>query len=241
MNKPKYTFAKITCKIQGPFGYWMLLYDGGDEMTHEVRSYLNNSLEKSVVNGKALLDNSRKGYNDFFERVQYVNTHSGPDYKAVYLKHKNIGGGAKLLIKQNGSFFVIYPDSDLTITDIRTSDHLVWDDSNGATIAIIENDHNAEPDWLDYLSKRFPNQPYRLLNTFSLLDDETVKEMLKGIKTVTFMTTFTSLEWYEKLLRNIGPDKVDIIGYSSNNEKWEEVKEIELNGNRLEIVELNPR
>ena len=223
-NEHYYTFVKVSDPIQGAHDSWYLLYDGSYTLTSADKNYLHESLEKSVVNGKELI--KRK---DFFDRVMYFNTHDRINYAEAVKKNGTI------LIRQSGSYMCLL---SATVIDIRTSKHLIWEvQDNNATIAIIENDPQAEKELIEYLSIRFPNQPYRLLNTFNILDEDVVREMLVGIKTVTFMTTFTSLEWYEKLVRCIGNNKVDIIGYCGDISKWEDAKNVDLGDNNLEIVE----
>ena len=233
-----YTFVKIKAHPVGSYDGWFLLYSGEDLLKTDSGMQYSEATRNGASNAQEFFHATMHEVvkqdwrqHDWLKRLEYTMFQSKIDYAMAYEKYKHIG---KLAIRQSGSYLLL--TDKFEITAIRTNEHLIWDDNTSATVGIIENDFNAEPEWMKFLSERFPNQQYRLLNLFSMMDDATISEMLKGITDITFMTTFSSFEWYERLLRNIPDQSVKIIGYCSDKTKWDEAIKL-TKTNTLEIVE----
>jgi len=164
----------------------------------------------------------------FFERFNMA-VHTKMNYANILEKYSNLN--PTLLIRKIGSFMLLHKDHIIE-EDFYMNDFP--DDNQEAEIVICENDHQAESEWIKYLSKIYPDKKIRTLNFFSTRSEESLKESLKNVSKITFSTTFTNYDWYEKIIKCMKPEQ-EIIGYCHNPSKWEHAKEISKNAN-LQII-----
>ena len=92
-----------------------------------------------------------------------------------------------------------------------------------ADIVICENDAVSEKHWNEYLKNRFPDKSITTINFFRMRSDEEVRKYFEKAKYITFSTTFSDLDWYKKLVRNLTPEH-KVIGFS--HASWEKALEI---------------
>lgn len=89
-------------------------------------------------------------------------------------------------------------------------------------IVICENDSSSESFWIDFLTKRFPNKKIITINFFDLRTDSEISDYFEKAEIVSFSTTFSNLEWFKKLRKNI-KESNRVIGYSHDVSKWDVV------------------
>ncbi len=99
-------------------------------------------------------------------------------------------------------------------------------------IVICENDCVAEYKWVKYLEKRFPNTKIVTINFFDLRSENDIVKYFSKAKYVTFSTTFTNLNWYEKLTK-FADYRHTIIGYCEDEEN---VRKAMLINDNVEMV-----
>jgi hypothetical protein len=156
---------------------------------------------------------------DFEYRVKVMAIHN-LDYESLAKKYGTI------LIRPIGSFMLL--NGNEIIEETFDTDFPVEEFGD---IVICENDQKAEYDWVQYLKNRFPNTKIITINYFDLRSENEVKQYFDNAKYITFSTTFTRYEWFEKLTKY--SKGKEVIGYCHNKEKWE--RAIEINPN-VEIV-----
>lgn len=98
-------------------------------------------------------------------------------------------------------------------------------DGQNAEIVICENSEQPEPFWVSYLASRYPGKRIGVINYFSGRSDEFILEQFDKANAITFSTTFTNYDWFEKLLKCYPGDK-PIIGFCSVPDNWEEANEL---------------
>ncbi len=158
---------------------------------------------------------------DFHKRLEYAAIHD-IDYEKIAKK------SGTLLIRPSGSYTLLY-GSEIIAEAYNT--HFPIDEYG--EIVICENDNTAEYKWVKYLTNRFPDKKIVTINFFNLKSDIEVAEYFKHAKYITFSTSFTSLEWFEKLSDNANYNH-KIVGYCHDKDKWNEALEINKN---VEIIE----
>ena len=119
------------------------------------------------------------------------------DYKALHDKY------GTLYVQPNGSFCIPY--DGLEISDEMYSEHFPIGEY--ADILICENDSYCQFEWLEYLKNipEFKSLSIKTIPFFDISDESMVSEYFTNCKVVTFSTTFTNLEWFKKLTRNLQP------------------------------------
>lgn len=210
-------------KIKGyPHNYFMTI-----SKVEELPDGISDTMQKRIetVVGSELM--SKKDYHPqiFFERFHHA-VHNKPDYEGILKKLP----GKTLLIRPIGSFMILHDDHE--IEEIVYSKDFPEENSD-AKIVVCENDMEAESQWIEYLNKRFPEQKIKVLNFFRTRSEESLKESFSGVDFITFSTTFSSFDWFEKAVKC--SDNQKIIGYSHSPQNWDKAKVI--SGSRiLEIV-----
>jgi len=211
-------------KIKGyPEQYFMLI-SKAEELPNRIEDSMSERLQR-VIGNELMSEKDYKPANMFFERYNYA-CHNKLDYKKTLDKYKK-----PLLIRSIGSYMTLSDSHEIEETIYS---HDFPSENDNANIVVCENDMNAEPAWLDYLQNKFPDQKIKVLNFFSSRSEESLKKSLKNVEHITFSTTFTNFDWFEKIVRNTTNDK-KILGFCHNPEQWEEAKTIACNHN-LEIV-----
>jgi hypothetical protein len=142
------------------------------------------------------------------------------DYESLAKKYGTI------LIRPIGSFMPLYYN-EITEETFDTDFPI----EEFAEIVICENDQKAEYKWVEYLKSRFPNKKILTINFFDLRSENEVEKYFSKAKYITFSTTFSRYQWFEKLTKFSNGKK--IIGYCHSPENWERANEINPN---VEIV-----
>jgi hypothetical protein len=150
------------------------------------------------------------------------------DYQTIASKYGTI------LIRPTGSYMPLHGNE---ITEEKfdsnfNDSYFPIDDSSFGEIVICENDKKAEEKWIKYLQSVFPNKTIATINFFDLRSEEEVAAFFKRAKYITFSTTFSKYEWFEKLSRNLNSNH-KVIGYCHNEENWKTALEINPN---VEII-----
>jgi hypothetical protein len=94
-----------------------------------------------------------------------------------------------------------------------------------ATVVVCENDADMPYKWLKYLKERFSGESIEVINYFDTRSDAQVKAYFKRAKYVTFTTTFTTMAWWELLVRNLRENN-KVIGHCDDRKGWERALEI---------------
>lgn len=205
-------------KVKGHPNWFMLLTFTDKEPVGFSKNMQERILRSEVLE---LHNDTPKARMDFVHRVTLAATRE-IDYTALSKKY-----GA-ILIREIGSFMPLHLSD---IIEERFDTH--FPATEFADILICENDRRCEYNWKMYLEKRFPAEKGILtLNYFDLRSEDDIKQYFDKATYITFSTTFTNIEWFEKLARLV-TDKHKVIGYCHNPEMWEQAKKIYSN---VEII-----
>lgn len=196
-------------KIKGHDNWFLVLSSGQSEpegLSEEMQNKITRMEVCKLHNPAATMD--------FTHRVILSAVHK-LDYESLAKKYGTI------LIRPIGSFMT--PIKGMEIVSTVYSNHFPIEDFN--SIVICENDNKAERYWVKYLENRFPNKPITVINFFDLRSEEEVSQYFLEAEFITFATTFTKFEWFEKLVRNLKPHN-KVIGYCIDSTKWIEALKI---------------
>jgi hypothetical protein len=190
---------------------WFLLLTKNDIEPEGLSEDMQEKLIRTHVYG---LHNNPKGARmDEWQRMMMVATRT-IDYPRLVEKYGTI------LIRPIGSFMPLRGNE---ITDETFSLHFPINEFG--EIVVCENDRIAEGKWIDHLKHNYPNKSIKTINFFDLRSDSEVKEYFDQAEIITFSTTFSNMEWFKKLARNV-TDSHKVIGYSHDESKWVEALEI---------------
>lgn len=209
-------------KIEG-HDYWVLVYNHAIDTLED--NFSENMQEKLI----------KQHCNDYINGV--------PDLKKDLFYRMNMVYNMKLrydelskkygtlLIRPIGSYMIL---RDQKIVDERYDTSFPLDEDEFADIVICENDEKAEEFWINVLKTRFPDTKIRTINFFGNRSDIEIKKIFKKTKYVTFSTTFTNLEWFEKMKNNLHSSN-KVIGYCHDKSRWDDALKVYSN---VEIVNL---
>ena len=190
-------------KVEGHYN-WFLVLDSKQAEPDSLSEIMQEKILRSQV--CQLHNDTPKNRMDFVHRLILTATR-GIDYENLTKKYGTI------LIRPIGSFMPLY---DNKITEEVFDKDFPIDDY--AEIVICENDERAEYKWIEYLKNRFPNKKILTINYFDIRSDYDVERYFSKAKYVTFSTTFSNYEWFEKLTKHITTQKV--IGLCHLKENW---------------------
>lgn len=194
---------------------WFLVLDSVSTIPDNLDVENQEKLVRTVLNG--LHDNNA---DDCFYRLKQM-VIDGIDYRELVEKYGTI------LVRPVGSWMTLNSEE---IIQERYDIHFPIEDYS--KIVICENDKVAEYKWVNYLKKRFGNESITVINFFDLRSDGEIMEYFQHAEYITFSTTFTNYVWFNKLINNINKNH-KIIGYSHNDEKWDDA--LALYGN-IEVI-----
>jgi hypothetical protein len=192
-------------KIEKGYKIWFLLLDSIESIPEGFSEKMQEQILRSEV---CELHNPNAKF-DFTHRVIMAATRE-IDYGKYVDKYGTI------LVQPVGSFM---PLGASKITEYKTSEFFPVDEF--ADIVICENDQRCEHGWKKYLQTAYPDQSIAVINFFDLRDETEVRAYFEKASLVTFSTTFTRMEWFEKLAKCLYPHN-KVIGYSHNPMKWKE-------------------
>ena len=195
---------------------WFLLLEAGDDEPSKLSEIMQEQILRSEV--CALHDPNAKM--DFVHRVTLAATRK-IDYEALANKYGTI------LIRPIGSFMPLY-DNEIIAETFDCNFPI----EEFGEIVICENDQVAEYDWVEYLKKRFPKKKIVTINFFDLRSEKEVETYFEKAKIITFSTTFTRYQWFEKLSK-FATAKHEIIGFCHDKENWSRALEINKN---IEVI-----
>lgn len=215
-------------KIDG-YENWFLVVEKENQIPpRNVLKNMHNKLRGMVASEKL------KVTNQTFARLQLIdqNPMGAEHYASMLTKYKRT-----LLLRENGSF--MYLDEAYEITDTFHSESFDFpvDGEGEFEIVVCENDFEGDESWMEYLTKRFPHLKIRIINLFRHRTIDEIKKMMAGAKYVTFYTTFSNLDWVEKMAECVEPTKQKIIGYSLDKSKWKSALQI-LKKFKVEIIKM---
>jgi len=202
-------------KVKG-HSNWFLLLESLDYEPDGLSSTMQEKIFRSQV--CQLHNDTPDNRMDFIQRLKLTAT-CNIDYEKLAEKYGTI------LIREIGSFMTLRGNEivdELFDKDFPISDY--------AEIVICENDEKAEYRWVKYLEKRFPDKKIVTINYFDLRSDYDIERYFNNAKYITFSTTFSKHEWFEKLTR-ISNSEHKVIGYSHTD--WETALKI---NNKIEII-----
>ena len=182
---------------------WFLCVSPDTEVDEDLlHDRMQTKVTADVLNNPIMSDYERH------LRLNLMASHR-PDYNAFAQKYAEEG---TVIVRPSGSWMLLYKDKQQDITDERYGDD--FPSEAPADIVVCENDENADPQWLAYLSHFFPMSTIKVINFFGTRTVKNIRQEFEGCKYITFSTTFTTTEWYEKLLEARTDQK--IIGYTHN-------------------------
>lgn len=157
---------------------------------------------------------------DFDRRLKLLAT-TQIDYEYIASKYGTI------LIRPIGSYMPLRGNE---ITEEKFDNNFYesyypLDDSSFGEVVICENDKIAESKWVRYLQANFPNKTIATINFFDLRTENEVAEFFKRATYITFSTTFSKYEWFEKLNRHLNSNH-KVIGYCHIADNWKKALEI---------------
>jgi hypothetical protein len=204
---------------------WFLVLEANSPLPVNFSKTMHERILRTEVytlHGGEIIDKS-----DFERRIRLAATQE-IDYEHIANKYGTI------LIRPIGSYMPLRGNEiiDEKIDNGFNETHFPLDDSEFGEVVICENDKTAEHKWVEYLKSRFPNKTIATINFFDLRTDDEVSELFKRAKFITFSTTFSKYEWFEKLTRHLNPNH-KVIGFCHNADNWE--KALTINSN-VEIV-----
>jgi len=200
-------------KVKG-HSNWFLVYEHGGNKSQDLSSMQEKLLRSQVC---SLHDDDIK--QDLRHRLVMLATHT-LDYDDIAERFGTI------LIRPSGTYTLLR-GSEVEKEKYDNSFPI----DNFSDIVICENDEKAEYKWVEYLKKRFPNEEITTINYFDLRNSKEIEKYFEAAKYITFSTTFSNLEWFEKMVK-LSNDKHKIIGYCHDGSKWSDIPNI----NNLEIV-----
>ena len=212
------TYVKIHCKTQGDYPNWFLVYDGKFDLVDDLK--LNEEYQEKRIRLVFNLHNHRDIDSDIDYDKEYQEQIKTLISKPVNYRAKFNKYGT-LYIRENGTFLTLSDKEN--IIDTVYSNHFPVKET--ADIVICENDKEAEKKWINFLQKTYLGKTIKTINFFDLRNDSDIKANFADAELITFSTTFSNFEWFEKLIENKYAYQ-KVIGYSHQPEKWKEAKQI---------------
>lgn len=196
---------------------WFLVLEANDSEPEG----LSERMQEQIFRSEVCALHNPNGKFDLSHRVVMAATKK-IDYEALAKKYSII------LIRPIGSFMPLY-GNEITEETFDTDFPI----EEFAEIVICENDQKAEYEWVKYLEKRFPNKKILTINYFDLRSEAEVEKYFSKAEYITFSTTFSKYQWYEKLSK-FANHKHKVIGYCHNKENWKRALSINRN---IEVVD----
>lgn len=204
-------------KVKG-HNNWFLVLEPNTSLPNNFSTVMQEKILRSEVytlHGGKTIDKS-----DYDRRLKLLATKE-IDYEYIANKYGTI------LIRPIGSYMPLRGNE---ITEEKfdsnfNQSYFPLDDCCFGEVVICENDKKAEYKWVQYLQARFPNKTIATINFFDLRTDGEVNEFFKRAKYITFSTTFSKYEWFEKLNRHLYSCH-KVIGYCHVEDNWKKALEI---------------
>ena len=220
-------------QISGYGDQWFWLIESIDDIDDDTTDELQEKME-AVVKSDLYTDGSKTNLKlDWLARVSAVQANP-VDYSSMFLKY------GPIVVREIGSFMLY--DSNSVVNTIM-ADKFPSKNSS-ADIVVCENDYHPEMPWIVYLNRLFPDQCINVLNLFRTRKNLSVE---LNVKYITFYTTFTNYDWFERILDTIlenGWTGKKIIGHCVDRDRWtfpigiyEKVTSVIELGNTLEMVD----
>lgn len=190
-------------KVKGHNNWFLVL-----EPNQTEPNQLSETMQQKIVLSEFQTIHNKDIRLDFSHRLTLAATYE-LDYEKIASKYNKT-----LLIRPSGSYMYLYDNEIIA----ETYDNMFPID-DFADIVICENDSHAPHNWISYLKNIFPNKKITTINFFFLRSDEEIEKYFSKAKFITFSTTFSNYDWYNKLLKHINAHH-HIIGNCSDNEKW---------------------
>lgn len=202
-------------KVKGHPNWFLVL-----EANENEPAGLSETMHERILRTELATLNSPEVKVDYVHRINMA-ANKSIDYEHLAKKYGTI------LIRPIGSYMSL---SGNQITDETFDSNFPIQDF--AEIVICENAEKAEYKWVEYLKNRFPNKKILTINFFDLRSESEIEKYFQKAKYITFSTTFTHYDWFEKLTKFCTPKNI-IMGYCHDKSKWEIANEINPN---VEIV-----
>lgn len=131
--------------------------------------------------------------------------------------------GSILLVRQNGSFMCFDPETDKILEEVERKDFMFPEDKPN-DILICENDPEPEQWWVDNLNKRFSQKKITTLGNFGNRSQEEIDYYVANSEIISFTTTFTTVEWFNKLCIALGKTQNKTLYFHCKDEnEWDNV------------------
>lgn len=182
---------------------------------------LSNNMQEKLLRSEVCALHSENDRGDELHRLKYLAARE-IDYKKI------VDRCSCIIVRPSGSYMLL--NGNEIVEEVFDNDFPI---DNYGEVVICENDNESEYKWREYLLNRFPDKKIVTINFFDLRSENEVTKFFEKAKYITFSTTFSNLEWYHKLLRNIN-ETHKVIGYCHDMSKWDGVVKMYSN---VEIVD----
>lgn len=205
-------------KIEGYGDQWFLLVREVDEIPSPSMMCVMDKKMQGIVGGELTLFLKGEIIGDIESirrKLDFVtqNPHSRKKFEQALIKYKE-----PLLIREIGSFMSLGDNRFIKEIVVQNSEDFPVD--GNFDIVVCENDPYPEQKWIEYLSTKFPDLSIGVINLFRHRTETEIKNAMQGAKYVTFYTTFSNMDWVEKMAACASPEQ-QIIGYSCDPKKWD--------------------
>lgn len=194
-------------KIKG-HDNWFLVLEKGKKIPDDLNEIMHTRMFRKVVSEIHNPDCKDEMWADRVKRAAVDDI----DYQKFL-----DSGDNDILVRPFGSW--MHLPKDMRAQRVAYSDG--FPPEKFGTIVICENDADPSWRWVEYLTERFPKETIETIPFFDTQSDKHVREYFKHARYVTFSTTFTSYDWWKKLVRNLYK-KNEVIGYCGDKKNWEE-------------------
>lgn len=197
---------------------WFLVFEKGME-SFELDLKMSERLIRKVVGGihnPNPIPNQQSAYEEIQRRVEVLAR--GINYSEIVEKYDH-----PIIIRPSGTYMPFGIDG-IRLENTMYSDDFPYEDE-AAEVVICENDDSVTDERLHWFQRHYPKKSIGVISYFDTTSDEVIKKCFKKAEYVVFSTTFSSMDWWEKLVKNLHPhNKVE--GQSSNEEGWKEAESI---------------
>jgi len=195
-------------KIKG-YKEWFLVVDEVGGVPSGLSEIMSERLFNKVVGGSHEIEKGNAP--TMWDRI-VMKAAEGLSYEEVLKK-----APYDLLIRESGSYMFLMPDLEI-VSDLSRKD-FPRRKTDYAQVVVCENDAELTDYWRHFFQRRYPGKTLSVINHFRTRSDNEIKKYFEKAEYVVFTTTFTSMDWWELLVRNLQPhNKVE--GISANKSGW---------------------
>ena len=136
-----------------------------------------------------------------------------------------LDSNTKICVRGNGSWTTLQDDD--IIIDTVFHDTVTWPIDGDGKLIVCENDFSVNNEWWDKLSYEFPNYCPTTVNNFFARSQSEIQRIVDNADVITFTTTFSNLDWFDKLYTALYRTKQSkkLYFHCSNDDIWSNILE----------------